>query len=234
MRRLTEQQCVELCRLGGVPNDGRDRFVHAIERCVMYYQQSRERKTAPAVGAELAQIEKCAWRALRLLDRRTPRPAEFRRVVEHISARLRNLSSSAQEYLEFRNLKIQRDVILAAWPDLSDPGVLVDPICFTNQNDQVLALQDLLGAFAAPVAKKEGLGIRPKIWNALSTISLRQPIPGSQTGQLQIARLSSWPSASRSNASTSSITGIRGPWRGWLVSRVGTGDNIGGSPLHEI
>jgi hypothetical protein len=162
MRRLTEQQCVELCRLGGVPNDGRDRFVHAIERCVMYYQQSRERKTAPAVGAELAQIEKCAWRALRLLDRRTPRPAEFRRVVEHISARLRNLSSSAQEYLEFRNLKIQRDVILAAWPDLSDPGVLVDPICFTNQNDQVLALQDLLGAFAAPVAKKEGRGHPPK------------------------------------------------------------------------
>jgi hypothetical protein len=65
-------------------------------------------------------------------------------------------SHAAEEYLQFRNLKIQRDIVLAAWPDASDPGVLIDPVCFTHLDDQVLALRDLLGA--ARVTRSRGRG----------------------------------------------------------------------------
>jgi hypothetical protein len=99
-----------------------------------------------------------------LLDFKTWRPGQFRGILQDISARLRNLSPAAREYFEFRNLKIQHDVILSAWPESIDHGGLIDPVCFTNLDDQVLALRDLLGAFATPDS-------RAKIWNALSTIS---------------------------------------------------------------
>ena len=36
--------------------------------------------------------------------------------------------------------------------------MLIDPVCFTSRDDQVLALLDLLGAFAAPVAKRQVRG----------------------------------------------------------------------------
>jgi hypothetical protein len=157
MTRLTKQQ-EELCRTGAIPNGRRDRFVQVVERCVSYYRHSHERKSALAVGEELGHIEKCIWRALGLLDRKTWRPGEFRTTLEDISARLRNLSPAAEEYLQFRNLKIRHDVILSAWTDSIDDGGLIDPICFTNRDDQVLALRDLLGAFDAPVARKKGPG----------------------------------------------------------------------------
>jgi hypothetical protein len=95
---------------------------------------------------------------LRLLDRATWRPAEFRRVLKDISARLHNLSPAAQDYLESRNLNIRADCALAAWPDPDDPGMLIDPICFASRDDQVLALRDLLGAFAPPLAKQQVRG----------------------------------------------------------------------------
>jgi hypothetical protein len=155
--RLTNQQRGELCRLGGIPDDHIDRFVQAVERCVATYQHLGHHKSAPAVGAELAQIENCIWRALRLLNRATWRPGEFHSSLADISARLRSLSPAARDYLQFRNLTIRHDVP-SAWPDQTDQGVLVDPICFTDHNDQVLALRDLLGAFAAPVARKAGPG----------------------------------------------------------------------------
>jgi hypothetical protein len=65
MTRLTKQQGEELCHIGGIPNDHRDWFVQAVERCVTAYRHSRERKSALAVGKELAHVEKCVWRALR-------------------------------------------------------------------------------------------------------------------------------------------------------------------------
>jgi hypothetical protein len=39
-----------------------------------------------------------------------------------------------------------------------NPGVLIDPTCFTSRDDQVLALRDLLGAFDPPVAKQQMRG----------------------------------------------------------------------------
>jgi hypothetical protein len=161
MTRLTQQQGEKLGRIGAIPNGRCDRFVQAVEGCVADYRHSRERKTALAVGEELAHIEKCVWCALGLLDRRTWRPGRFRITLEDISARLRNLSPAAREYLEFRNLKIQHDLPTARQNSI-DHGVLIDPTCFTNRDDQVLALRDLLGAFAAPVARKEGPGRRHK------------------------------------------------------------------------
>ena len=158
MTRLTEQKTEKLCLIGAIPNDHCNRFGRAVERCVRTYRRLRERKSAPEVEAELAQIEKCIWRALRLLDHATWRAAEFRRVLEDISARLHHLSPAAQDYLDFRHLKIQADGVLAAWPDSTEPGVLIDPVCFTSRDDQVLALLDLLGAFAAPVAKRQVRG----------------------------------------------------------------------------
>jgi hypothetical protein len=158
MTRLTKQQGEELCRIGAIPNGHCDRFVQAVERCVADYRHSRERKSALEVGEELALIEKCVWRALGLLDRRTWRPGEFRTTLKDISARLRNLSPAAREYLRFRNIRIRHDVILSAWADSIDHSGPVDPICFKNRDDQVLALRDLLGAFAVPVARKEGPG----------------------------------------------------------------------------
>jgi len=109
MTRLTEQKTEKLCLIGAIPNDHCDRFGRAVERCVRTYRRLRERKSAPEVEAELAQIEKCIWRALRLLDHATWRAAEFRRVLEDISARLHHLSPAAQDYLDFRHLKIQAD-----------------------------------------------------------------------------------------------------------------------------
>ena len=97
MTRLTKQQTEELCRLGGIPNGHCDRFVRAVEGCVGVYCRLRERKTAPAVGAELALIENCILRALALLDRKTWRPGEFHTIIRDISARLRNLSPDARE-----------------------------------------------------------------------------------------------------------------------------------------
>jgi hypothetical protein len=158
MTRLTKQQGEKVYEIGSIPNGDRDRFVRAVEQCVATYRDLCQRKSAPAVGSELAQIEKCAWRALALMNRKAWRPGEFGGAIEEISARLRNLSPAAQEYLAFRNLQIRRDVVLARWPDSSDPSMLIDPVCFVNRNDQVLALQDLLGAFAAPVARKQGRG----------------------------------------------------------------------------
>ena len=122
MTRLTEQKTEKLCLIGAIPNDHCDRFGRAVERCVRTYRRLRERKSAPEVEAELAQIEKCIWRALRLLDHATWRAAEFRRVLEDISARLHHLSPAAQDYLDFRHLKIQADGVLAAWPDSTEPG----------------------------------------------------------------------------------------------------------------
>jgi hypothetical protein len=162
MTRLTNQQTKELCQIGAIPINRCDRFVSAVECCVAWYRSLQARKSNRAVGSELAQIEKCIWRALRLLDRATWRPAEFRRVLEDIGARLHNLSPAAQDYLQFRNLKIKVDVVAAAWPDASDPGALIDPICFTYRDDQILALRDLLGAFAGPVARKSRPGRRYK------------------------------------------------------------------------
>src|SRR4029079_13618731 len=133
MTRLTEQKTEKLCLIGAIPNDHCDRFGRAVERCVRTYRRLRERKSAPEVEAELAQIEKCIWRALRLLDHATWRAAEFRRVLEDISARLHHLSPAAQDYLDFRHLKIQADGVLAAWLDSTEPGVLIDPVCFTSR-----------------------------------------------------------------------------------------------------
>ncbi len=157
MTRLTKHEGEKLCRLAAIPNDRRDRFVQAVERYVADYRDSRERKSAHAVGAELAQIEKCVGRALGLLDRATWRPGEFRTILEDISARLGNLSPAAQEYLRFRRLAIWHDVS-SACPDTIDHGVLIDPIFFTNRDDQVLALRDVWGAFGVPVARKQGRG----------------------------------------------------------------------------
>jgi hypothetical protein len=162
MRRLTEQQGEELCLTATISTGRREGFVRAVERCVAVYQRLRERKSAPAVGAELAQIEKCIWRAMRLVNRRTWRPGEFHTILEDISTRLRNLSPAAREYLKFRNLTVQQDVILSAWPELVDSNTLIDPICFTNPDDQVLALRDLLGAFAGPVPREGKPGRRHK------------------------------------------------------------------------
>jgi hypothetical protein len=160
MTRLTKQQGESLCRIGAIQIGRRDRFVKAVKRCVAYYQYSCERKSDFAIGDELAHIEKRVWSALRLLDRRTWRPGRFRMTLDDISARLRNLSSAAREYLDFHHLKIEHD-LPSAWPDLIDHGVVVDPVCLTNRDDQVLALQDLLGALATPVGRKKGPG-RPR------------------------------------------------------------------------
>lgn len=158
---LTKQQSEELCRVGAISNGHRDRFVETVEGCIAAYRDWRERKSAGEVGEELAQIGKCVWRALGLLDRRAWRPGKFRMMLEDISARLRHLSPAAREYLQFRNLTIRHDVS-SAWPDSIVRGVLIDPIGFTNQDAQVLALRDLLGAFAAPVSRKKGAGRRHK------------------------------------------------------------------------
>jgi hypothetical protein len=137
MTRLTNQQRGELCRLGGIPDDHIDRFVRTVEGCVATYQSLSHHKSAPA------------WR-----------PGEFHSSLADISARLRSLSPAARDYLQFRNLTIRHDVPYA-WPDQTDQGVLVDPICVTDHNDQVLAVRDLLGAFAVPVAQQAGPG-RPQ------------------------------------------------------------------------
>ena len=47
--------------------------------------------------------------------------------------------------------------------DLIDHGVLIDPVCFANRDDQVLALQDLFGAVAAPVARQRSTAADAKI-----------------------------------------------------------------------
>ena len=160
MTRLTEQEGKGLCLAGGIPNGQCDRFVRAVERFVAAYRRQRERKSAPAVKAELAQVEKCIWRALGLIDRATWRPGEFNAVLKDLSARLRSLSPAAREYLEFRNLTIRQDVTLSGWPQSFDSNALIDPICFTNRDDQVSALRDLLGAFAGPVTRSSGPGRR--------------------------------------------------------------------------
>jgi hypothetical protein len=162
MSRLTEQQGEDLCLMGSIPDDRRHRFVRAVERCVAVYRRLCDYKSAPAVGAELAHVEKCLWRALRLVDRKTWRRSEFHTVLYDISARLRNLSPAARDYLKFRNLTIRQDVVLSAWPNSIGTDVLIDPICFTNRDDQVLALRDLLGAFAGPVTRKNRPGRRYK------------------------------------------------------------------------
>jgi hypothetical protein len=156
--RLTKQQGENLCRIAAIPNGRCDQFVQAVDRCVADYRRSGEHKSALEVREELALIEKCVWRALGILDRGICRPGKFRIALDDISARLRNLSHAAREYLLFRNLRIRHDVIKSAWPDSFDPGALIDPISFTNRDDQVLALRDLLGAIAAPVARKKGSG----------------------------------------------------------------------------
>jgi hypothetical protein len=159
--RLTKQQGENLCRIAAIPNGRCGQFIRAVDRCVANYRRSGERKSTLEVGEELAFIEKCVWHALGLLDRRTWRPGKFRMALDDISSRLGNLSPAAREYLQFRYLKIQYD-IPSAWPDSIDPGTLIDPISFTNRDDQVLALRDLLGAVAATVARKKGSGRQRK------------------------------------------------------------------------
>ena len=161
MTRLTKQQSEELCRLAGIPNGHCDKFVRAVEGCVAVYCRLRERKTASAVGAELAIIENRILRALGLSERKTWRPGEFHTIIGDISARLRNLSPDAREYLQLRNLTIWHDLPSAS-ADSIDHGVLIDPVCFRNRDDQVLALRDLFGAVAAPVAREKEHGRRRK------------------------------------------------------------------------
>jgi hypothetical protein len=70
-------------------------------------------------------------------------------------------SQDAREYLQLRNLTIWHDLPSASANSIKQ-GVLIDPVCFANQNDQILALQDLFGAVAAPVARQKEHGRRRK------------------------------------------------------------------------
>jgi hypothetical protein len=157
MTRLTPAQGNELCRIGGIPDASCDRFVRAVEACTAAHYNSHDCKSPLAVEEELALIGKRAWRALRLVDRKTWRPGEFQTTLEDISLRLRNLSPAAIEHLQFRNLNIRHD-IPSTWPDNADSSALIDPVCFTSRDDQILALRDLWGAVSAAVSPKRGAG----------------------------------------------------------------------------
>jgi len=192
MTRLTEQKTEKLCLIGAIPNDHCDRFGRAVERCVRTYRRLRERKSAPEVEAELAQIEKCIWRALRLLDHATWRAAEFRRVLEDISARLHHLSPAAQDYLDFRHLKIQADGVLAAWPDSTEPGVLSTPSASQAGTIKFWHCWICWGPLLHLWQNDKCEGNPGKIWNVLSITSWRPPILGTRVGQPQTARPDFW------------------------------------------
>ncbi len=157
MTLLTQAQGNDLCRTAGIPIGHCDRFVRAVEGCIAAYHTSQAHKSAQDVGQELAQVEKCVARALRLLERKIWRPGEFHTIVEDISVRLRHLSPAAIEHLKFRNLNLRHDVP-STWPDNADSSALIDPVSFTSLDDQIFALRDLWGAVSAPVSPKKGAG----------------------------------------------------------------------------
>ena len=150
---LTKAQAERLCRLGVIPPDQRDQFTEAVERCVASYLRVRTRKAPSAVENELKQIEKRVRSCLRLVDAKTRRPGEFRARLEAIRGALHGLSQPAREFLQFRNAKVVH-TIPEGWSPTIIADVVIDPICFSSIEDQVGALQDLLGALAGPVANR--------------------------------------------------------------------------------
>jgi hypothetical protein len=154
---LTKPQGDELCRMAGVPPAKRDRFTRGIEECVTSYFRSRRRKSPAAVEGEIKQLEKRVRSCLRLLDQKKWRPGEYCKKLKAVSGALTMLSKEAHEYLEFRNAKVVYS-IPTEWSAVVTSNVVIDPICFQCLHDQGLALQDLLGAVAGPIANAKGRG----------------------------------------------------------------------------
>jgi hypothetical protein len=156
-RPLTKSEAAELCRLAHVPADRRARFIDAVEKSVASYLRSRKQKTPQRVEGELKDVEKRVKSCLGLRDHNTWRPGEFHKGLEEISCALRRLSPRAHEFLQFRNVKVVY-AIPEGWKPGTVSDLVVDPICFSDVDDQVYALEELFGALAGPVAKRRDRG----------------------------------------------------------------------------
>jgi hypothetical protein len=149
--RLTRTQAVQLCRTAGIPSDKRDRFIRGVEKFVASYLRWKQQKTALEAQNELEALRKVVTRCLQRLDHTTWRPGEYRKDLKVISSTLRNLSQPARELM--RNAPIVH-AIPAGWSPGLPSREVVDPICFPRDEDQFVALKELLGALAGPFLNK--------------------------------------------------------------------------------
>jgi hypothetical protein len=159
---LTKEQRDELSRVAAVPPNKRDRFIGAVEKCVASYFRVKNQKLPMEIERELKQIKKRVRSCLRLSDQKTSRPGEFRKGLQAISIALASLSQGAREFLQLRNMKVVH-AIPEGWPSTVVFDIVVDPICFKDQADQITALQELLGALPGPAASRAVRG-RPPLY----------------------------------------------------------------------
>src|SRR5262249_37743648 len=71
------------------------------------------------------------------------------------------MSQRAHEYLQFRNVKVVF-AIPKGWKPTRVSDLIIDPVCFSDFDDQLYALLELSGALAGPVAAKRDRGHPPK------------------------------------------------------------------------
>jgi hypothetical protein len=148
---LNKVQRDELCRAAAVPSDQSDHFISAVEKCLAVYFRVKNQKSAVEVEMELDQTKARVRRCLQLLHHKTWRPGKFREGLKAVSAELDELSPRAREYLQFRNTKLAK-AIPEGWRPEGPSDVVVDPICFRREDEQVQALKLLFGALSGPVS----------------------------------------------------------------------------------
>jgi hypothetical protein len=154
MIKLTDAQRNELGRLAGIPHPERIRFAEAVGGCVRSYLRTLQQKPPAAVESELKQVEQRVESCLRLACHKKWRPGKFREGIKAVSGALKSLSAPAKQFLALRNARVVH-AIPAEWSPTVISDVVTDPICFSDFDDQLAALEDLLGALAGPVAKKK-------------------------------------------------------------------------------
>ena len=166
-RPLTKEEAKEVCRVGGIPERWHARFAQAVERCVASYERVRNRKSASEVEEELMQVQKRVQRCLKLCDHKKWRPGEFQKGLKAVSVALAGLSPYARDFLQFRNVRIVH-VLPNPWPQPVGSEIVVDPMCFHDQDDQIDALCELRGALTGAADKRKRGRARKDAERALS------------------------------------------------------------------
>jgi len=146
--RLTRTQADELCRTAGIPSDQRDRFIRGVEKFVTNYFRWKQQRGALEAQKELKALQKVVRRCLQLLDHKTWRPGKYQEDLKGISSKLRNLSQPARDLL--RNATIVH-AIPEGWSMALPSPEVVDPICFSREDEQFVALNELYGILAGPL-----------------------------------------------------------------------------------
>ena len=150
-----------LCNGVGVAASAASSFKKSIRSHIQAYFELKNRKRPQAVDAELRTIGAVVEKALRLAYREAPRHRDFQLAIGDISARLRDVSNDAVDYLAGRGQKI----IVAGRKAPSKPALsqdLIDPLCYRSSEQQVAALHSLSGSLFGPHARRRLQGRPPK------------------------------------------------------------------------